>query len=116
MESAKGEIEMSETKKRESGIELLKIIAILLIVFSHVLQTLSQKNGYIDYQDYLIDLSHSTTDPFYLTLSIMRYAGVFGNTLFFVCSAWFLTQVSAVKKTESFIWFWITSLYRPRSR
>lgn len=103
MESAKGEIEMSETKisgtkKRESGVELLKIIAILLIVFSHVLQTLSQKNGYIDYQDYLIDLSHSTTDPFYLTLSIMRYAGVFGNTLFFVCSAWFLTQVSAVKK------------------
>lgn len=89
---------MNQTKKRESGIEFLKIIAIFLIVFSHVMQTLSQKNGYIDYSDYLIDLSHSTADPFYLMLSIMRYAGVFGNTIFFICSAWFLTKVFTVKK------------------
>ena len=39
---------------RRSGIELLKIVAILLIVISHATQTLSDQNIFISYQDYVL--------------------------------------------------------------
>ena len=42
-----------EMNMRESGIELLKIIAIILIVVSHVIQTLRNENQFITYSDYV---------------------------------------------------------------
>ena len=38
---------------RDSGVELLKIIAVILIVISHVVLTLITENEYIPYSDYL---------------------------------------------------------------
>ena len=89
--------EINETRKptRNSGIELVKVIAILLIVCSHVVQTLGGGNS-----DYTIDLSTATTDWVRLLITMFRYSGALGNTLFFVCSAWFLLdskQVSGQK-------------------
>ena len=68
-----------KNKKRNSSIELFKIIAILLIVISHVVQTLSEKNDAILHNDYIIDLNLATTNIQYLVLSILRYAGPWGD-------------------------------------
>ena len=93
-------MEIEKYKQRESGVELLKIFAILLIITNHVVQTLCEPNGYITYSDYLMDISHATRDAKQLILAMLRYSGVFGNTLFFVCSAWFLVdkQISNKRK------------------
>lgn len=93
-------METGKYKYRESGIELLKIFAILLIITNHVVQTLCEPNDYVTYHDYLMDISHATRNIQQLILAMLRYSGVFGNTLFFVCSAWFLCdrQISNKKK------------------
>ncbi len=79
-------------KKRESSIELLKIVAIFIIVLNHVIQTLHAPNAFIPYHDYVIDLSHATSDIQRLILSMLRISGDLGNMIFFVCSAWFLLE------------------------
>lgn len=85
---------------RNSGIELLKIFAIFLIVVSHVVRTLSGTNTYISYQEYVINLSHATTDLQQLVATMIRYIGRLGNTLFFVCSAWFLLDSKRINKRK----------------
>ena len=90
-------------KTRNSSIELLKIAAIFLIIISHVVQTISSENTYITYQNYVLDISTATTNPQILMLAILRYCGALGNTIFFVCSAWFLLD----KKTNDKKKWWI---------
>lgn len=85
---------------RKSGIELLKIIAIILIVISHVVQTLSSDNSYISYSDYVLNLSVATTNIQHFILILFRYFGVWGNAIFFVCSAWFLLGSSKFNKKK----------------
>ena len=75
---------------RDSGIELLKILAIFLIVISHVAQTLTSENPYITYNGYIVDISHATTNIQHLILVCFRTFGPLGNSIFFVCSTWFL--------------------------
>ena len=97
-------------KTRESGIELLKVIAMILIVISHVTQSLGRDvSAYGIANDYLINLNNSTTDISRLTLSFFRYFGGFGNIVFFVCSAWFLadskkTNIQKIIKLIVDIW------------
>ena len=74
---------------RDSGVELLKIIAVILIVISHVVLTLITENEYIPYSDYLLDCTHATTNVTVLLLAVMRHFGALGNWIFFVASAWF---------------------------
>ena len=85
---------------RDSGIELLKIFAIFVIVISHVVQTLTSENLYIPYQDYVIDITKATTDFRYIILLILRHFSVWGNSLFFICSGWFLLKATAYKKKK----------------
>ena len=85
---------------RESGIELVKIIAIFLIVISHVVRTLCVGNSYISYQDYVLNLYAATTNVQYFLLILFRHLGVLGNTVFFVSSAWFLLRSSRFKKAK----------------
>ena len=85
---------------RESGIELVKIIAIFLIVISHVVRTLCAGNSYIAYQDYVLNLYAATTNVQYFLLILFRHLGVLGNTVFFVSSAWFLLRSSRFKKRK----------------
>lgn len=47
---------------RDSGIELLKIIAMFFIVISHVVQTLGTTLTSISYHDYVLDYSIPTME------------------------------------------------------
>ena len=85
---------------RQSGIELLKIFALVLIVISHVTQTLTDSNDHILYDDYRIIVGGATTDFVALTLVMFRYFGHFGNAIFFFCSAWFLVDKSTPSKQK----------------
>lgn len=85
---------------RESGIELLKIAAIFLIVIGHMVQTLSDGNYYISYHDYVLRISSATTNLKLLALVMLRYSGAIGNSIFFVCSAWFLLDSDKVSKKK----------------
>ena len=87
---------------RESGIELLKIAAIFLIVIHHVIITLRTPNSYVPYQDYLIDLEAASPEFRNIILVLLSHLGAFGNTIFFVCSAWFLQKSMAFNKKK---WF-----------
>ena len=79
-------------KERKSGPELLKILAIVLIVLSHVTQTLVMDHprfaGHTPYA--FLDITGGTTDPQQLVLVFLRGLGALGNTIFFSVSAWFL--------------------------
>lgn len=86
--------------RRNSSIELLKIFGIILIVISHVIQTLHSQNTYLMANDYVLDISMATTDVQLLILALLRYSGVMGNTIFFCCSAWFLLDNDSVNKKK----------------
>lgn len=88
--------EAKEKAERMSGIELLKIFAILLIVISHVVQTLTSKSVVFS-SDYVIDANKATTSAICFLLALFRYCGQAGNYIFFVCSAWFLIESKKVK-------------------
>lgn len=85
---------------RNSGVELLKIVAIMLIIISHVTQTFVSENPYIPYQDYVLDVSSASTDIQHFLLVFLRGFGGWGNTIFFVCSAWFLLKSSKYNKKK----------------
>lgn len=96
----------SSIKKRLSGLELLKIIAVLLIVVSHVTQTLGTYDiGRPWGSDFYINLNTPTTDLSVFILILFRYLGHIGNTIFFTCSAYFLVdkKLPNVKKAISII-------------
>lgn len=99
---------------RNSSIELLKLFAILLIVTSHVVQTLGTKgNQYISFSDYYIDTAMVTSNYQYLIISMLRYSGNLGNTIFFLCSAWFFLDDTKAYKKKVFIMLadiWVISI------
>lgn len=78
----------TDRRIRASGIEMLKIFAIFFVVISHVVQTLAESEGV-----YRINLTLATTNLQYLVLSVLQYSGMLGNSIFFVCSAWFLLDM-----------------------
>lgn len=99
--------------KRNSCIELLKVFGIFLIVISHVIQTLHTQNAYVAENDYIINISRSTTDIQQFMLALLRYSGTLGNTIFFVCSAWFLLdseKASKKKILQLLVDVWVVSI------
>jgi len=98
---------------RESGIELLKVFAIILIVISHVVQTVGQGNEFVSFQDYVISLGNAIKSTQILIMNVLRYMGALGNTIFFVCSAWFLVgrEKNGTQKAFSLlIDIWVVSV------
>lgn len=85
-------------QKRNASIELLKIIALFLIVVSHIVQTLIETNPYISNNDYVLATTFPVTDIVIFIVISLRYLGIFGNALFFICSAYFLLD----KETTNF--------------
>ena len=71
--------------KRQSGVELLKIVGIILIVLHHVVQALTTGN-----EEWVVNIPDGTSDPFVFILALLKYSGLLGNLIFFCCSAWFL--------------------------
>ena len=85
---------------RNSGIELLKIFAIILIIISHIVQTVGTPNPYVPFQNYLINIDTATQDVQRLIMTMLRYSGVLGNSIFFSCSAWFLLDSEKSNKRK----------------
>ena len=81
---------MTDRQTRDSGIELLKIFAIFIIVIGHTVQSLTNE-AYTN-NSYVIDISRATTNVKFILLQIFRYFGSWGNSIFFICSAWFLLK------------------------
>ena len=75
---------------RESSIELLKVLAIFMIVICHTgISMTYEASGHADAAwFYDINALPNTLEKFVLTL--FNYFGYLGNNIFFVCSAWFL--------------------------
>lgn len=77
-----------EKQVRNSSIELLKVVAIAIIVFSHAMPV---PNGFITFQDdFAMPLEMATANVQRLLILLMKYGGQFGNDIFIICSAWFL--------------------------
>ena len=80
---------------------------------SHVVQTLTSENPYILFQDYVLDITHATTNIQHFVLICMRSFGTLGNSIFFVCSAWFLLESNNCKKRKIFFMvaeIWLVSI------
>lgn len=100
-------------EKRDSGIEFLKISAVILIIISHVVQTVGTPNSYVPFQDYVISLDTATQNVQRLIMTMLRYSGVLGNSIFFSCSAWFLLDSERSNKRKilkMFLDIWIVSI------
>lgn len=98
---------------RSSGIELLKILAIFIIVISHVTQTLTSVNTDVPWTDYMIDISKASGNGVNMALLVLRTFGIFGNSIFFISSAWFLLnndRVKAKKELKLFPDVWTISV------
>ena len=85
---------------RKSGIELLKIIAIILIVLSHVIQTLGGSGSASLLGEWVIDFTTPGSGLTNLVLSILQYSGQLGNIIFVVCSSWFLLDKDTSNKKK----------------
>lgn len=85
-------IESSKSDSRNSSIEVLKILAVFCIIQNHVVQSLGEVSIFLSHSDYVIDLSVSSTDAVKLLLTMMRYGGTIGNSIFLICSAWYLIE------------------------
>ena len=73
-------------KERYSEIEFLKIIGMVLIVVSHVTQTLYTSNQYFE-ANYIYEIKYATTSIRNLLLALMASFGAQENVIFFICSS-----------------------------
>lgn len=85
------------TKSRQSGIELLKIIAIALIVFAHTITSHNNASFVgVTNPDAFADIFAYSLDPQMVTLLVLMGAAPLGNLIFMICSSWFLSQSSKI--------------------
>lgn len=85
------------SRKRISSIELLRIISMIMICSCHVIAELTNTN-YIPFNDFVVDWSApGGGDLNHVVLSIIHQWGLLGNTIFFICSSWFLLEDNKVK-------------------
>lgn len=83
---------MEKVKQRESNIELLRIVAILLVILSHSVPFYLNQN-WISF----IDLDAPSVGLENLVMIFFRILGQLGNALFVMCSAYFLMESKRVK-------------------
>ena len=88
-------MEKNKSNNRNSNLELLKLIAMFLVVVFHVTQTLGTN---FDYFDGYINQDVATNNVQLVCLAFFRYFGTLGNDIFFICSAWFLS--CSARKTK----------------
>lgn len=79
--------------KRNSSFEVVKIVAIICIVFCHCVPTER------------IEYHYATTDPWLFGVILFRQLGSVGNSIFMVASTWFLVESDKVslQKIKSMI-------------
>lgn len=75
-------------KQRNSSFELLKVIAVVLIIFSSALPYGTTYQG--GYDKVFVDLTNTSFTGEHMLMTLFRWFGQIGDTLFIACSAWFL--------------------------
>ena len=83
---------MINENNRISNIELLKVFAIFLIIFSHVIP-FNYNNFSLEY----IDIRNASFDYNNIALQFIRYFGQIGNVIFLICSSWFLCEKREIR-------------------
>lgn len=84
----------TSVKQRQSGIELLKIIAMVLIVVFHCEMSFNRENSpFLQF----VDFSKPTTNITIFFTQIIYYFGSLGNAVFWICSVWFLVDSDKIK-------------------
>lgn len=87
--------------RRNSKIELLKVIAIVMIIISHSLP----RDGNVD-SSWYVNIRRASNDYKHLTISVLSYLGQIGNGIFIVCSSWFLSGCEKIHKKKIVgLWF-----------
>jgi hypothetical protein len=86
---------------RNSGIEVLKIIAIWFVIIKHICDFFGDELFYFSPGD-LIDFNAATEEWQQLALIICQGLGLIGNNIFFVCSAWFLLENEKIDRRKCF--------------
>lgn len=79
----------------------MKIVAVFFIVVSHVIWTVGRTGEYAACSDYAVDLSVATDNPQHLVMIMLYYSGALGNTVFFICSSWFLVGSERADKKKA---------------
>ena len=79
---------------RQSGIELLKIIAMFGIVISHSTQSVSSAENFIINN---VNIEQPTMDFSIFISQFFRSFGALGNDMFLLSSIWFLIDSKNVK-------------------
>ncbi|MCD8065667.1 MAG: hypothetical protein LUE15_00595, partial [Oscillospiraceae bacterium] len=85
-----GKLTARSSAERFSGVELLKILAMFIIITSHVVQTISSENTHTALNFDVVSLQFASNDMQQLVLYVMRMGGV--NTILFICYAGFLLE------------------------
>lgn len=80
---------LQQYESRNSNIELLKIIAMCAIVICHVVAELPN-SSYVEFDDYVFKYFVPSQSLSNVGLTIIHQLGFCGNTMFFICSSWFL--------------------------
>ena len=88
---------LSINSKRESGVELLKVLAIFGIIICHCYTSFSVATNYDNVCFFEIS-NFSVLERFIMQIIITL--GYIGNTIFFVCSSWFLVDKQSNKKDK----------------
>ncbi len=78
-------------KRRNSGIELLKIAAILMICLAHSVQTCGN----------YVDIHNPSSDVQTVLMNFLLFGGQLGNNIFLVCSSFFLIKSSKAKPEKA---------------
>lgn len=86
---------MEKATNRNSSIELLKVIAILIIILCHAVPCSGDINNV-----YYFNPTIATNNVSEFLLILFRYLGGIGNVLFFICSSYFLTDSKKIKKEK----------------
>lgn len=81
---------------RQSGIEILKILAMFFIVIFHICQSVSDIPIYIKDFNYF-NLITDTIDLQHIIMIFFRHLGSLGNNVFLICSFWFLCNSNKYK-------------------
>lgn len=92
---------MENKKERNSSIELLKIIAMFMIVISHLAQSYGTLHTNLPVtQEYFYDLKIASVNINNIIMILLRSLGAIGNDIFFICTAWFLVDSKKSNKKK----------------
>ncbi len=92
---------VKEKSARMSNFEIIRIIAMFLIIFSSALPYGATYQAGGGYDSVFVDLSITNIDAQHIIFTFLRYGGQIGDTLFVLCSAWFLVESSRFKLNKA---------------